>query len=121
MFRMPFSFAIFVLGFGAALAEEKPPHMDFSYRPSIAVTPGKTLTIKGVRGKSCGDPAPAWEDIVANLPVSTTGAFSDGGIGTVRSRACGKAVPARGVMFTATTKGREKFTVFRDHVAITVF
>lgn len=101
----------------AVLAEE----IAFNYRPSVAIKPGKELLLKGVRGKNCNDPAPEWDEVVAKLPVSATGTFSDGGLGTVRSRKCGKAVPARGIKFTATTKGREKLTVFRDRVAVTVF
>ncbi|MGE7368000.1 hypothetical protein ACQKKX_02880 [Neorhizobium sp. NPDC001467] len=93
----------------------------FTHRPSIAVKPGSALLLKGVRGRNCTDPAPEWAEIAAQLPPSTTGTFSDGGIGTVLSRRCGKVVPARGIRFTATTKGRERLSVFRDRVAVTVF
>jgi hypothetical protein len=117
MVRMTLAIFLGMSSGPAALAEEAA----FTYRPSIAVKPGKELLVKGVRGKNCKDPAPEWDEVAAKLPVSVTGTFSDGGIGTVRSRKCGKVVPARGIKFTATTKGRERLTVFRDRVAVTVF
>ncbi len=117
MVRIALAMVLGVSSSPVVLAEE----IAFTYRPSIAVKPGKELLLKGVRGQACTDPAPEWEEVAAKLPLSTTGTFSDGGIGTVLSRKCGKVVPARGIKFTATTKGREKLTLFRDRVAVTVF
>ena len=117
MVRITFAIILGMSSGPAALAEE----VAFNYRPSVAIKPGKELLLKGVRGKKCTDPAPEWEEVEAKLPTSLTGTFSDGGLGIVRSRKCGKAVPARGIKFTATTKGREKLTLFRDRVAVTVF
>ncbi|MGI2031494.1 hypothetical protein ACRQ1B_03790 [Rhizobium panacihumi] len=117
MVRITFAIFLGMSSGTAVLAEEAA----FTYRPSIAIKSGKELLVKGVRGRNCTDPAPEWDDVAAKLPVSATGTFSDGGIGTVRSRKCGRVVPARGIKFTATTKGRERLTVFRDRVAVTVF
>ena len=94
---------------------------EFNYQPMVSLKPGKTTLLKGARGKACGDPAPSWSEVAANLPKSATGSFSDGGVGTVKSRSCGKAVPARGIRFTSKTVGKERLTIFGDAVSITVF
>lgn len=94
---------------------------EFKYNSSVSVKVGKSVVLKGARGKTCEDGAPSWADVSANLPKSTTGAYSDGGVGTTRSQRCGKTVPARGIKFTATTAGKERLQVYGDPVSITVF
>ena len=94
--------------------------VEFSYRRNVTLSVGKSVILKGVRGVDCSDRAPTWSHIAGGLPKSQTGTFSDGGAGTVLSNSCGKSVGARGVKFTAKSKGTENFTVYEDTINVTV-
>lgn len=107
--------------FASSLTVAEVQAAEFKYNSSVSVKVGKSVVLKGARGKTCEDGAPNWADVAANLPKSTTGAYSDGGVGTTRSQRCGKAVPARGIKFTAKTAGKERLQVYGDPVSITVF
>jgi hypothetical protein len=94
---------------------------EFKYNSSVSVKVGKSVVLKGARGKTCDDGAPSWAEVASNLPKTTTGTYSDGGVGTTQSQRCGKSVPARGIKFTATTAGKERLQVYGDPVSITAF
>jgi hypothetical protein len=77
------------------------------------------------KGNCSQQQAPSWAAVRGGLPASRTGAFSDGGAGTVQSSYCKKRfnldrVAARGVRFTARNRGTERLTIFKDPVSITV-
>lgn len=93
---------------------------DFPYHKHATLKVGQSIILKGVRGNCEDTTAPTWARIRGRLPKSKTGKFSDGGAGTVRSDSCGKRVVARGVRFTATTKGRENLVIYNDGSRITV-
>jgi hypothetical protein len=84
--------------------------------PTLKV--GQTVVVKGVRSQTCGQTPPPFT--AGEAPTSTLGSFSGGRVGTMNSRACGGATPAREVRFTAKKAGSETVTVFGDSVTITV-
>ena len=89
------------------------------YKPDVRLSVGQSTVIHGARGQ-CGQPPPDWDHVVRELPSSTTGSFSDGGIGTRQSRSCGGPTPARAVNFTAESAGSEQIELFGDPINITV-
>lgn len=98
---------------------------DFAYHRSVSLKVGQSIVLKGVRNHNCGTRPPGWASIQRQLPKSKLGSFSDGGTGTVQSNFCRerhdiKRVAARGVRFTARTRGQERLTILRDPVSITV-
>ena len=93
---------------------------NFPYRRDVTLSVGKSAVLKGVRSGDCSDKAPSWSSIAKKLPKSKLGSFSDGGAGTVNSNSCGKRVGARGVKYTAKTKGSEQFVVYDDQISVTV-
>lgn len=98
---------------------------DIPYHRSVTLKVGQTIVLKGVRSSNCGTEAPSWQTISKKLPASKLGSYSDGGAGTVKSNHCFNTygihyVPARGVRFTAKTRGTEKLKIFLDPVSITV-
>jgi len=93
---------------------------DFPYRRNVTLSVGGSTVLKGVRSGDCSDSAPSWSRVSRGLPKSKLGSFSDGGEGTVKSNSCGQRVGARGVRFTAKTKGTERFVIFDDTISVTV-
>lgn len=93
---------------------------DFPYNRNVTLSVGKSIILKGVRSSDCSDDVRSWSSVAKRLPKSKLGTFSDGGEGTVKSNSCGKVVGARGVRFTAKTKGTEQFVVFDDAIKVTV-
>ncbi len=89
------------------------------YKRDVTLTVGQSTVIHGARGE-CGQPPPAWDRVVRNLPQTVTGSFSDGGTGTRRSRRCGGLTPARAVRFTAEKAGSEQIELYGDPINITV-
>lgn len=89
------------------------------YVRTITAKVGDALIVHGARGEACG-PAPDWERASARLPRLTTGALTDGGVGTRYSRQCGGSVPARAILFTATTPGVEQISLYGDPITINV-
>lgn len=85
------------------------------FSPTVNMVVGQTVVIKGVRGE-CGQPSPP----LRNLPRSSLGTFSSGGVGTVNSRSCGGPTPARELRFTARRAGSETLVVYEDTVTINV-
>ena len=90
------------------------------YKRSVKLEVGQSVVLKGVRSRDCGKIPEPWVPIRDLLPKSKLGSFSDGGVGTVKSRHCGKIVAARGIKFTAKTPGKERLIIFKDSVRITV-
>ena len=98
---------------------------DIKYHRSVTLSVGQSIVLKGVRSSNCGTEVPGWPGIAKKLPASKLGTYSDGGAGTVKSNHCFNTygmhyVPARGVRFTAKTRGTEKLKIFQDPVSITV-
>ncbi|MBL4646967.1 MAG: hypothetical protein JKY99_10990 [Rhizobiales bacterium] len=91
---------------------------DFKYHKKVNLRVGQSIVVKGVRGKCSGTKAPSFKSL--HLPKIRLGKFSDGGAGTVQSKSCKKRVPARGVKFTATKPGFDKFEIYKDSVIINV-
>lgn len=89
------------------------------YVRTVTAKVGDALIIHGARGNNCG-PAPEWEVARRHLPELTTGTLADGGVGTRFSRQCGGRVPARAILFTATTPGTEQTSLYGDPITITV-
>lgn len=93
---------------------------DMPYRSSVNVKVGQSVLVMGIRHKDCGAPARAFSHYKPQLPKSSLGTFSDGGVGTTRSSRCKGVVPARGVIFTARKPGKERLRIMGEPVAITV-
>lgn len=89
------------------------------YVRNVSAKVGDALIIHGARGRNCGQ-APDWENAKKQLPELETGVLSDGDIGTRFSRQCGGRVPARAILFTATTPGIEQIALYGDPITITV-
>lgn len=89
------------------------------FSPNVSVRVGQSVVLKGVRGSECGKPALAFRQL-SQLPKSSLGSLSDGGVGTTQSRACGGATPARAIKFTAQKVGSEQLTIYDDVINITV-
>lgn len=104
------------LAIGCASADAK----DIGYRKYVTLKVGQSAVLKGVRSGCEEKVAPTWNRIRSRLPKSRTGAFSDGGAGTVRSKSCKGRVPARAVRFTAKTPGTETLVIYNDGVRVTV-
>ena len=105
--------------FAAQLTATSARAQEIPYQKNVSLEVGQSAVIYGVRGK-CGQAAPSWEEIAAQLPNITTGKFSDGGVGTRYSRGCGGTTPARAIQLTATSPGREQLMLFQDPVNIEV-
>ncbi|GAB4541126.1 MAG: hypothetical protein Tsb0019_40940 [Roseibium sp.] len=88
-------------------------------REVVTAKVGQSVVVHGSRGR-CGGPPPDWEEVFAGLPQLSTGVWSDGGVGTRNSRACGGETPARAVVFTATDPGEERLTLYDDPITIRV-
>ncbi len=117
--------ALSVMMFGLAGATLDASAQDFRYHRSVTLKVGQSIVLKGVRNSNCGTRAPSWSSLARQLPSTSLGSFSDGGAGTVQSDFCKKrfkikSVAARGVRFTAKQRGKQKLTIFRDPVSITV-
>lgn len=80
---------------------------------------GQSVVVHGSRGR-CGEQPPGWEDVFEGLPHLSNGVWSDGGVGIRVSRACSGGTPARAVVFTATSPGEERFTLYDDPITIRV-
>lgn len=89
------------------------------YLKFVTVKVGDAIIIHGASGNNCG-PAPEWEATKKLLPELATGTLSDGGLGTRYSRQCNGRVAARAILFTATTPGTEKTSIYSDAVTINV-
>jgi len=89
------------------------------YVRNVSVKVGESAIIHGARGNECG-PAPSWESAKLLLPELVTGTLTDGGVGTRVSRQCGGRVPARAILFTATTAGTEQISLYGDDIVIRV-
>ena len=89
------------------------------YVRNVSVKVGESAIIHGARGNECG-PAPSWESAKLLLPELVTGTLTDGGVGTRVSRQCGGRVPARAILFTATTVGTEQISLYGDDIVIRV-
>ncbi|MBK1623096.1 hypothetical protein [Afifella marina] len=96
-----------------------PEELRADYVRNVTATVGDALVIHGARGTNCG-PAPDWDDAKKKLPELETGILSDGDVGTRFSRQCGRRVPARAILFTATSPGTEQTALFGDRISITV-
>ena len=92
---------------------------DIPYRSEVELKVGQSAILKGVRGQCNDKRAPRFSSL-NRLPKPKTGRLSDGGRGTVESDSCGKTVPARAIKFTATKKGSERLTIYKDRIKITV-
>lgn len=93
---------------------------DMPYKRSVTLKVGQSTLVKGIRHRDCGKPARAFSHYRPQLPRTSLGTFSDGGVGTTRSDRCGGVVPARGVLFTAKQRGTERLNIMGDPVTITV-
>lgn len=93
---------------------------DFPFNDVVEIKVGESVILKGVRGRECEDPAPAWSRLADRLPSSDLGILSDGGAGFTDSGRCKGRVPARGVKFTATKPGTETLEIYKDEFRITV-
>lgn len=91
---------------------------DIPYQRSVSLSVGQSTILKGVRTECDGNRAPSFASL--RLPKPKTGRLSNGGTGTVESGSCGKTVPARAIKFTATKKGSESITIYKDRIKITV-
>lgn len=89
------------------------------YVRNVSVKVGESAIIHGARGNECG-PAPSWESAKLLLPELVTGTLTDGGVGTRVSRQCGGRVPARAILFTATSPGTEQISLYGDDIVIRV-
>ena len=69
----------------------------------LTTSPGKAIVIYGQRGRKCGKP-PSFKRFIQNRRAVTTkpkgGTLSDGGIGQRYSRACGKDIKARAIVYS---------------------
>lgn len=99
-------------------AAESKNAISAKYMVSLSV--GQSTVVHAVRPATCGAPAEDWEIVKAQLPNIEIGAWSDGGIGVRRSEACGKAVPARVLRFTATSAGSARTRIQGDRIFIQV-
>lgn len=108
--------AVVIIGLTAmpATAQNIPTNLNVSLKV------GQSTIIHGNRGRACGSPAPSWEQTTSTLPPTQLGTFSDGGVGTRSSRACGGNVPARAIRFKAMKKGTEVMNLYGDPVTVTV-
>lgn len=93
---------------------------DMPYKRTVTLKVGQSALVKGVRHRDCGAPARAFSHYRPQLPKSSLGTFSDGGVGTTQSDRCGKRVPARGVIFNAKKAGKETLNVMGDPITVTV-
>lgn len=91
----------------------------FTYQPEFEIALGETRTIYAERG-DCGKLPRAWQETAAELPVSLTGTFSDGGLARRNSKFCKGITPARAIVFTATTPGVEEFRIQGDFLKVVV-
>lgn len=89
------------------------------YVRNVSARVGDSVIIHGARGNECG-PAPSWEVARELLPQLQTGTLGDGGVGTRQSRQCGGRVPARAILFTATSPGTEQISLYGDDIVIRV-
>ena len=89
------------------------------YVRNVSLKVGESAIIHGARGDECG-PAPSWDVAEDMLPELVTGTLTDGGVGTRNSRQCGGRVPARAILFTATTAGTEQTSLYGDDIVIRV-
>lgn len=89
------------------------------YVRNISIKVGESAIIHGARGNECGD-APTWESAKLLLPELVTGTLTDGGVGTRVSRQCGGRIPARAILFTATSPGTEQISLYGDDIVIRV-
>jgi hypothetical protein len=104
--------ALTVICASPAFAQDIRPNLS----PSLKI--GQTVVLKGVRSKTCGQTPPPFA--ASEAPASSLGRFSPGRVGTMQSRSCNGATPAREVRFSATKAGSETLQVFGDSVTITV-
>jgi len=119
-YRSPLGFATISAAVSAIMTVSAAA-AEFPYRRNVTLSVGQSVVLKGVRGADCSKTAaPSWGKIKGRLPKATLGTFSDGGAGTTKSNSCGGVVAARGVKFTAKTKGKEKFVVYDDAISVTV-
>ncbi|MEO3997668.1 hypothetical protein [Mesorhizobium sp. CAU 1732] len=70
--------------------------------------------------ESCESDAPGWEEVVATLPQTPYGAFSDGGIARKVVRRCGAEKLVRGVRFTGVAPGTAELRLFGDYIKVDV-
>ncbi|MBX3547430.1 hypothetical protein [Chelatococcus sp.] len=109
------TFFLFIpIGFSDASAQS------ITFSRNIALKIGQSVIVHGIRGRTCSDGAPSWSQAKAELPSSSLGSFSDGGVGTRNSRACGGMVPARAVRFKAIRKGSEVLNIQQDPISVTI-
>lgn len=93
---------------------------EFHTRKSVTLKVGQSTVLKGVRGGCKDKEAPSWKKIAGKLPKSKTGSFSDAGAGTTHSKSCNGEVQARGVRYTAKSRGTETLTIYKDKVKIEI-
>jgi hypothetical protein len=70
--------------------------------------------------ESCESDAPGWEEVVATLPQTPYGAFSDGGLARKVDRRCRAEKLVRGVRFTGIAPGTAELRLFGDYVKVDV-
>ncbi|MCC0020216.1 MAG: hypothetical protein H6888_03975 [Nitratireductor sp.] len=110
---------ILILALSLAIASPALAEM-IPYNPRISMKVGQTVVLKGIRSACDGNRAPNFHALSSRFPRIVLGKFKDGGTGTMESRNCGKEVPARKILFTATKKGHAKFNLYQDEFDISI-
>ncbi len=108
--------AVSVLGISAsvvAAAFERSAMQEVGYAAHVRMPVGDTRLVHGEHGSCDGSP-PTWEALVPDLPESTLGIFSDGGLAAKMVNVCGKEMTVRAIRFTATSAGMEDVTLLQD-------
>jgi len=90
------------------------------YDARVRMLVGESRLIHGDRGDCDGGNVPDWTYTMPRVPVSSLGAFSDGGLARKMSNFCNGVVPVRAVRFTAKTAGVEEVRLLDDFVKIFV-
>lgn len=90
-----------------------------SFEGHVRVPLGASHLIHGAID-ACGAAPPDWEDFVADLPATSLGELSDGGLARKVARRCRDEVVVRGVRFTGLEPGTAELTLFGDYIRIDV-
>jgi hypothetical protein len=89
------------------------------YKPEVWMSVGQSKVIHAERG-NCGKLPRDWPDVVADLPPTALGSFSDGGLARRNSKYCKGMTPARAIIFTAKRAGIEEFNIQGDFLKVTI-
>ncbi|MCR4265605.1 hypothetical protein [Nitratireductor sp. ZSWI3] len=93
------------------------PTVNFEGRVRVPV--GVSHLIFGALS-GCDRRPPGWEQIAAEMPATSLGVFSDGGLAREVVRACGKEVIVRGVRFTGQRPGTDEIRLFGSYIKLDV-